>query len=120
MNNIDAYEDDVRYEIVCYDSTGKEQQRLPGSSATTQCTITNLTPNTTYLYQIEAYNIAEQDKTESSDKIDAQTARRLRPDAPENLTATQGNYGDKVQVSFVLPAKVDVLVEKNVYEQKPL
>ncbi len=120
MNNIDAYEDDVRYEIVCYDSAGKEQQRLPGSSATTQCTITNLTPNTTYLYQIEAYNIAEQDKTESSDKIDAQTARRLRPDAPENLTATQGNYGDKVQVSFVLPAKVDVLVEKNVYEQKPL
>ena len=120
MNNIDAYEDAVRYEIVCYDSAGKEQQRLPGSSATTQCTITNLTPNTTYLYQIEAYNIAEQDKTESSDKIDAQTARRLRPDAPENLTATQGNYGDKVQVSFVLPAKVDVLVEKNVYEQKPL
>ena len=120
MNNIDAYEDDVRYEIVCYDSAGKEQQRLPGSSATTQCTITNLTPNTTYLYQVEAYNIAEQDKTETSDKIDAQTARRLRPDAPENLTATQGNYGDKVQVSFVLPAKVDVLVEKNVYEQKPL
>lgn len=120
MNNIDAYEDAVRYEIVCYDSAGKEQQRLPGSSATTQCTITNLTPNTTYLYQIEAYNIAEQDKTETSDKIDAQTARRLRPDAPENLTATQGNYGDKVQVSFTLPAKVDVLVEKNVYEQKPL
>ena len=120
MNNIDAYEDAVRYEIVCYDSAGKEQQRLPGSSATTQCTITNLTPNTTYLYQIEAYNIAEQDKTETSDKIDAQTARRLRPDAPENLTVSQGSYGDKVQVSFTLPAKVDVLVEKNVYEQKPL
>ena len=120
MNNIDAYEDAVRYEIVCYDSAGKEQQRLPGSSATTQCTITNLTPNTTYLYQVEAYNIAEQDKTETSDKIDAQTARRLRPDAPENLTVSQGSYGDKVQVSFTLPAKVDVLVEKNVYEQKPL
>ena len=120
MNNIDAYEDAVRYEIVCYDSTGKEQQRLPGSSATTYCTIENLTPNTTYLYQVEAYNIAEQDKTETSDKIDAQTARRLRPDAPENLTVSQGSYGDKVQVSFTLPAKVDVLVEKNVYEQKPL
>ena len=120
MNNIDAYEDAVRYEIVCYDSAGKEQQRLPGSSATTYCTIENLTPNTTYLYQVEAYNIAEQDKTETSDKIDAQTARRLRPDAPENLTVSQGSYGDKVQVSFTLPAKVDVLVEKNVYEQKPL
>lgn len=120
MNNIDAYEDAVRYEIVCYDSAGKEQQRLPRSSATTYCTIENLTPNTTYLYQVEAYNIAEQDKTETSDKIDAQTARRLRPDAPENLTVSQGSYGDKVQVSFTLPAKVDVLVEKNVYEQKPL
>ena len=77
-------------------------------------------PNTTYLYQVEAYNIAEQDKTEASDKIDAQTARRLRPNPPENLTVSQGAFGDKVEVSFVLPTKVDVAVEKNVYEQFPL
>ena len=121
MNNVDAYADAVRYELVCYDATGKEQKRIPGESGNkTELTVTGLTPNTTYLYQVEAYNIAEQDKTEASDKIDAQTARRLRPNPPENLTVSQGNYGDKVQVSFVLPAKVDVLVEKNVYEQKPL
>lgn len=121
MNNVDAYADAVRYELVCYDATGKEQKRIPGESGNkTELTVTGLTPNTTYLYQVESYNIAEQDKTEASDKIDAQTARRLRPNPPENLTVSQGSYGDKVQVSFTLPAKVDVLVEKNVYEQKPL
>ena len=87
MNNVDAYADAVRYELVCYDATGKEQKRIPGESGNkTELTVTGLTPNTTYLYQVEAYNIAEQDKTEASDKIDAQTARRLRPNPPENLT----------------------------------
>ena len=121
MNNVDAYADAVRYELVCYDATGKEQKRIPGESGNkTELTVTGLTPNTTYLYQVEAYNIAEQDKTEASDKIDAQTARRLRPNPPENLTVSQGAFGDKVKVSFVLPTKVDVAVEKNVYEQRPL
>lgn len=121
MNNVDAYADAVRYELVCYDATGKEQKRIPGESGNkTDLTVTGLTPNTTYLYQVEAYNIAEQDKTEASDKIDAQTARRLRPNPPENLTVSQGAFGDKVEVSFVLPTKVDVAVEKNVYEQFPL
>lgn len=121
MNNVDAYADAVRYELVCYDATGKEQKRIPGESGNkTELTVTGLTPNTTYLYQVEAYNIAEQDKTEASDKIDAQTARRLRPNPPENLTVSQGSFGDKVEVSFVLPTKVDVAVEKNVYEQRPL
>ena len=121
MNNVDAYTDAVRYELVCYDATGKEQKRIPGESGNkTELTVTGLTPNTTYLYQVEAYNIAEQDKTEASDKIDAQTARRLRPNPPENLTVSQGAFGDKVEVSFVLPTKVDVAVEKNVYEQFPL
>lgn len=121
MNNVDAYTDAVRYELVCYDAAGKEQKRIPGESGNkTELTVTGLTPNTTYLYQVEAYNIAEQDKTEASDKIDAQTARRLRPNPPENLTVSQGAFGDKVEVSFVLPTKVDVAVEKNVYEQFPL
>lgn len=121
MNNVDAYADAVRYELVCYDATGKEQKRIPGESGNkTELTVTGLTPNTTYLYQVEAYNIAEQDKTEASDKIDAQTARRLRPNPPENLTVSQGAFGNKVEVSFVLPTKVDVAVEKNVYEQYPL
>lgn len=121
MNNVDAYADAVRYELVCYDATGKEQKRIPGESGNkTELTVMGLTPNTTYLYQVEAYNIAEQDKTEASDKIDAQTARRLRPNPPENLTVSQGAFGDKVEVSFVLPTKVDVAVEKNVYEQRPL
>ena len=120
MNNLDAYSDNVRYDVVCLDSSGKEQLRISVSSGKTEALVSGLVPNTTYLYQVEAYNIAEQDKTEASDKIDAQTARRLRPNPPENLTVSQGAFGDKVEVSFVLPTKVDVAVEKNVYEQIPL
>ena len=120
MNNLDAYSDNVRYDVVCLDSSGKEQLRISVSSGKTEALVSGLVPNTTYLYQVEAYNIAEQDKTEASDKIDAQTARRLRPNPPENLTVSQGAFGDKVEVSFVLPTKVDVAVEKNVYEQFPL
>lgn len=120
MNNLDAYSDNVRYDVVCLDSLGKEQLRISVSSGKTEALVSGLVPNTTYLYQVEAYNIAEQDKTEASDKIDAQTARRLRPNPPENLTVSQGAFGDKVEVSFVLPTKVDVAVEKNVYKQFPL
>ena len=120
MNNLDAYSDNVRYDVVCLDSSGKEQLRISVSSGKTEALVSGLVPNTSYLYKVEAYNIAEQDKTEASDKIDAQTARRLRPNPPENLTVSQGAFGDKVEVSFVLPTKVDVAVEKNVYEQKPL
>ena len=120
MNNLDAYSDNVRYDVVCLDSSGKEQLRISVSSGKTEALVSGLVPNTTYLYQVEAYNVTDQSLVEESDAITAQTARRLRPDAPESLTVSQGLYSDKVSVSFNLPGMVDVAVEKNVYEQKPL
>lgn len=120
MNNLDAYSDNVRYDVVCLDSSGKEQLRISVSSGKTEALVSGLIPNTTYLYQVEAYNVTDQSLVEESDAMTAQTARRLRPDAPESLTVSQGAYGDKVSVSFNLPGMVDVAVEKNVYEQKPL
>ena len=120
MNNLDAYSDNVRYDVVCLDSSGKEQLRISVSSGKTEALVSGLVPNTSYLYKIEAYNVAEQSQVEESDAMTAQTARRLRPDAPESLTVSQGLYSDKVSVSFNLPGMVDVAVEKNVYEQKPL
>ena len=120
MNNLDAYSDNVRYDVVCLDSSGKEQLRISVSSGKTEALVSGLVPNTTYLYQVEAYNVTDQSLVEESDAMTAQTARRLRPDAPESLTVSQGAYGDKVSVSFNLPGMVDVAVEKNVYEQKPL
>ena len=120
MNNLDAYSDNVRYDVVCLDSSGKEQLRISVSSGKTEALVSGLVPNTTYLYQVEAYNVTDQSLVEESDAMTAQTARRLRPDAPESLTVSQGLYSDKVSVSFNLPGMVDVAVEKNVYEQKPL
>lgn len=120
MNNLDAYSDSVRYDVVCLDSSGKEQLRISVSSGKTESLVSGLVPNTSYLYKIEAYNVADQSQVEESDAITAQTARRLRPDAPENLALSQGMYSDKVSVSFDLPGMVDVAVDKNVYEQRPL
>lgn len=120
MNNLDAYSDNVRYDVVCLDSSGKEQLRISVSSGKTEALVSGLVPNTSYLYKVEAYNVTDQSLVEESDAMTAQTARRLRPDAPESLTVSQGLYSDKVSVSFNLPGMVDVAVEKNVYEQKPL
>lgn len=120
MNNLDAYSDNVRYDVVCLDSSGKEQLRISVSSGKTEALVSGLVPNTSYLYKVEAYNVTDQSLVEESDAMTAQTARRLRPNPPENLTVSQGAYGDKVTVSFELPVMVDVAVDKNVYEQRPL
>lgn len=120
MNNLESYKDSVRYEAVCLDLSKNEKFRLSVSSGETKAVISGLVPNTHYFYRIEAYNIADQTQTEVSDEMDAQTARRLRPNAPEELTFGQGAYSDKVEISFTLPETVDVAVEKKVYEQKPL
>lgn len=120
MNNLESYKDSVRYEAVCLDLSKNEKFRLSVSSGETKAVISGLVPNTHYFYRIEAYNIADQAQAEISDEMDAQTARRLRPNAPEELTFGQGAYSDKVEISFTLPEMVDVAVEKKVYEQKPL
>lgn len=120
MNNLESYKQSVRYEVVCLDLSKNEKFRLSISSGETKAVVSGLVPNTHYFYRIEAYNIADQSQVEISDEMDAQTARRLRPNAPQELSVGQGAYSDKVEISFTLPEMVDVAVEKRVYEQKPL
>lgn len=123
MGNVDAYQDQVRYNVICYDSKGSELARVvvDGSrSDKTEAVIPNLTPNTDYQYKVEAYLITAQDKVEAGDPMDAATARRLRPNAPEELKVEQGQSKDGITLSFKLPELVDVALPGGLYEQKPL
>ena len=123
MGNVDAYQTEVRYNVICYDEKGTELARVvvDGSKVKeTAAVIKDLVPNTTYTYGVEAYIVSAQDKVEKCDPIDAATARRLRPNAPENLVVQQGQSKDGITLSFKLPALVDVALPGGLYEQKPL
>lgn len=123
MSNVDAYQKEVRYNVICYDEKGTELARVvvDGSKVKeTAAVISGLIPNTSYTYGVEAYIVSAQDKVEKCDPIDAATARRLRPNAPENLVVQQGQSKDGITLSFNLPALVDVALPGGVYEQKPL
>lgn len=123
MGNVDSYQNQVRYNVICYDSKGTELARVvvDGSkSSKTEAVIPNLTPNTDYQYKVEAFLVTAQDKVEAGDPMDAATARRLRPNAPEELQVEQGQSKDGIALSFKLPALVDVALPGGLYEQKPL
>ena len=123
MGNVDAYQNQVRYNVICYDAKGTELARVvvDGSkSPKTEAVIPNLTPNTDYQYKIEAFLATAQDKVEAGDPMDAATARRLRPNAPEELKVEQGQSKDGITISFKLPALVDVALPGGLYEQYPL
>ncbi|MBE6350806.1 MAG: hypothetical protein E7062_08695, partial [Spirochaetaceae bacterium] len=122
MSNSDAYKDEVCYTIICFDESGAEVARQSTSRNLDELKVTfeNLKPNTNYLYQVESFLISNQDAIEKSDIVDALTARRTRPDAPENLTASQGIFKDKIELSFTLPNFVDVALGNKVYSQNPL
>ncbi|MBE6345077.1 MAG: fibronectin type III domain-containing protein [Spirochaetaceae bacterium] len=123
MGNVDAYQNQVRYTVICSDSKGNEVSRilLNGSeSKETSVTFENLLPHTDYSYTVEAYLVLDQNSIETSETINAATARRLRPNSPEDTMATGGVSKDYIKISFKLPELVDVAVSSDVYEQKPL
>lgn len=123
MGNVDAYQDLVRYNVICYDEKDTELARVvvDGSKVNeTAAVISGLIPNTSYTYTVEAYVVSAQDKVEMCNPIDAATARRLRPNAPENLVVQQGQSKDSITLSFNLPALVDVALPGGFYDQYPL
>jgi hypothetical protein len=121
--NASTYLSSVFYTITCTDSSGKaiEAVTVKGTDISeTAYTFSDLTPNKTYLYTVAAYLSTAQEKMEKSDASNAETARKLRPDAPTGLTASEGTDKAGITLSFTLPEKVFVLVSKGTYRQYPL
>ena len=124
MNNCNSstYQENVRYTITCFDPAGNNvaEKIHNGNSDYPSIKFDNLTPNTNYTYQVTAYIVSHQNDTEISDKVDSATARRLRPNPPENLVATLGTSTTENTLTFDLPAMVDVALGNGIYEPKPL
>ena len=123
MNNCNSstYQENVRYTITCFDPAGNNvaEKIHDGNSDYPSIKFDNLTPNTNYSYQVTAYIVSHQNDTEISDKVDSATARRLRPNPPENLSATLGTSTTENTLTFDLPAMVDVALGNGIYEPKP-
>lgn len=123
MGNSQYYDQgSVVYTVICYTQGGLEVARKTIEDSRATCTpegFEGLEPNTTYVFEIEVHHITDQGKVEVSGKLDSETARRLRPAAPENVTAAQGEQSEYIEVSFTKPVMVDVLVAGD-YQLSPL
>jgi hypothetical protein len=121
--NASTYLSSVCYTITCTDSSGKAiaAATVKGTDISeTAYTFSDLTPNKTYLYTVTAYLSTAENNMEKSDAVNAETARRLRPDAPTELIASQGTDKTGITLSFTLPEKVFVLISSGTYSQYPL
>jgi hypothetical protein len=122
MNNAekDTYKDNLLYTVYCFDgSTEVAQLVLDGATlAENRASFGNLKPNAQYKYQVEAYLRGDQSASEKSDRVDAATARRMRPAAPVNLRASRGTSTNTIELHFELPDEVDIALGDNQYEPK--
>jgi hypothetical protein len=115
MNNMEAntYEEKVRYMVYCYEggtSSLKAEIPLGGSFANDPFVkITGLSGSTEYEFEVNAWLEDDAGAGEFSGRIDAETARRMRPGAPENLASAGGKEKQAVTLSFTLPEMVEVL-----------
>lgn len=111
MGNVseDTYKKNVRYTIYCYKATGEEfaVEAVDGSKSDTEVTFKNLEASTEYFYAVEAFNIVETSQTEISAKVNATTARRLRPNPPLFPTPTRGTSDSEIKIAFTLPTWVE-------------
>lgn len=111
MENADAYAPYLIYVVTCYNGstvvcTGTMKGAADDGTVTdTAYTFSNLSQNTSYKYTVEAYLTTAQTDSETSDAVDYATAVSLKPKKPENVSATEGTYKDKIEISFVLPEK---------------
>lgn len=124
MENADKYSESLRYIITCADSSGKTlaSYDIDASSLKngTRYDFDELAANESYAYTVAAYLSGDEKSVETSDTVTAATARKLRPGAPEELTASQGISLDGVTLRFKLPEEVSVLLAADKYEQYPL
>ena len=120
--NASTYENYVKYEIYCYqaDKTTQAVNPVILDHHATSARVEGLSPKTVYYYEVRAYTVSDQKNAEISDKIDAETARLLIPQAPIQLTAAKGTSKDNIELSWILPEFTDVSTGGSSFERHPL
>ena len=123
MDNCRAntYQANVMYEVTAFaqDKT-TAVSTVTVSDGSLSATLTGLSPKTEYYYRVDAFLTSAQDKIESSDLLDAETARKLLPAGAVNFSAQKGQSSSAVLLNWQLPAYVDYLITTGVYERHPV
>lgn len=117
------YTENLIYTVTCKDDSGNivDQKSLKHTDLTeTKTVFSGLKATSQYYFTVDAFLLTAQDDIESSYSVDILTARKLFPNPPENLYASQGTEVSSVELFFTLPELVDVAAGKGIYEQKPL
>jgi len=124
MENVadDTYKASLRYTVYCFNGTTEVAQiPIDGSKITAnKATFTGLFAGAEYTYQVEAFLVSDQSSSEKSEIVNAETARRMRPGAPEELTASQGTSPNTITLTFKLPEMVSIKVNDGEYEDHGL
>ena len=115
-----TYQEKVEFNISVYDSNRKalEGYNKTVSGSNRSVDITGLTALTEYYFQVEAKIKDSEQKTEVSDKTNAQTAHKVTPDAGIDFTVTQGSSKNQTLISWKLPQAV--WYKASIFELHPI
>lgn len=116
-----TYKANIMYEVTAFaQDKATAVSTVAVSDGSLSAVLTGLSPKTTYYYRVDAFLTGAQDKIESSDLLDAETARKLLPLSAVNFSAQKGQSSSGVLLSWQLPAYVDYLITSGIYERHPV
>lgn len=100
----DTYAADVSFNVNVYalSAPNIKFKTLTVDGDTRQVEIDGLTSKTEYYFEVEVVKTDSTSK-ECSEKTSAETAHRVIPDAPTNVTVSQGETTDNITISWQLP-----------------
>lgn len=100
----ETYADDVSFNVNVYalSAPNIKFQSLTVDGDTRQVEIGGLTSKTEYYFEVEVVK-ADSTSKECSEKTSAETAHRVIPDAPTNVTISQGVTTDNITITWQLP-----------------
>ncbi|MCR4741788.1 MAG: hypothetical protein K5866_02800 [Treponema sp.] len=115
-----TYQDNVEFNISVFDANKKAldgyNKTVSGSNRTVD--ITGLTALTEYYFQVEAKIKDSEQKSEVSDKTNAQTAHKVTPDAVLDFTVSQGSSKEQTLLTWKLPE--GVWYKASIFELHPV
>lgn len=113
MENASYYKEKLRFEVKQEDTaTGITISRFVSGSESYSCVFENLESNSKYVYSIDAYLEDTPDEKENSGKSTVATMALRRPQPPK-LSASEGEFKDKVRLNITLPPKVQVSINSD-------
>ena len=115
MENVsnETYKADLGYTVYCFDDGSEFAQVEMDGSQENKVSFDNLEQGKKYEYQVTAYLKSDPSINEESEKLDRDTARRLRPGEPENIRASKGTAANSIKLSFELPEMVNIAPTAN-------